>query len=397
MRYTDIAIVGGGLAGSLTAATLGRAGANAVLIDPHPMYPPDFRAEKLDGGQIQILHRTGLAEPVLSAGTTPDGIWIVRLRRLVDTLPGDQCGILYENLVNTVRGQIPAGVSFVSAKVSDIIPGPERQSLTLSTGETLSARLVVIANGLNSGLRDRLGMTREELSKCHSIMLGFDMRPVAQPRFQFPALTYYAERSCDRTAFLTLFPVADAMRANLCVYRTMDDPWLKAFRDAPEATLLALMPGLVAFTGTFAVSGPVKIRPADLYVTRGHIQPGIVVVGDAFATSCPAAGTGTGKVFTDVERLCNVHIPRWFESPGMGEDKIAQFYDDPIKKAYDLHSHTKAYYLRSLSIEPGLSWEARRWVRFMGRLGVGLLREAHARLAYRVDDGSATTQGNQSA
>jgi 2-polyprenyl-6-methoxyphenol hydroxylase-like FAD-dependent oxidoreductase len=267
----------------------------------------------------------------------------------------------------------------------------------LSTGDTLSARLIVLANGLNSGLRHRLGMMREDLSKCHSIMLGFDMYPVAQPRFQFPALTYYAEHSCDRTAFLTLFPIGDAMRANLCVYRTMDDPWLKAFRDAPEATLLALMPGLVAFTGSFAVPGFVKIRPADLYITRGQVQPGVVLVGDAFATSCPAAGTGTGKVFTDVERLCNVHIPRWFESPGMGEDKIAQYYADPVKRAYDLHSHTKAFHLRSLSIEPGVSWEARRWMRFMGRLGVGLLREAHTRLAHRLNDGSATAQGEQSA
>src|SRR3569623_605367 len=35
MRYTDVAIVGGGLAGSIIAATLGRAGIDAVLIDPH--------------------------------------------------------------------------------------------------------------------------------------------------------------------------------------------------------------------------------------------------------------------------------------------------------------------------------------------------------------------------
>ena len=46
MRYTDIAIVGGGLAGSIAAAMLGRAGISAVLIDPHPVYPPDFRVEK---------------------------------------------------------------------------------------------------------------------------------------------------------------------------------------------------------------------------------------------------------------------------------------------------------------------------------------------------------------
>ncbi len=43
MRHTDIAIVGGGLAGSTAAAMLGRAGFRVVLIDPHTVYPPDFR------------------------------------------------------------------------------------------------------------------------------------------------------------------------------------------------------------------------------------------------------------------------------------------------------------------------------------------------------------------
>ena len=48
-RQTDVAIVGGGLAGSMAAAMLGRAGIDAVLIDPHAVYPEDFRCEKLDG------------------------------------------------------------------------------------------------------------------------------------------------------------------------------------------------------------------------------------------------------------------------------------------------------------------------------------------------------------
>ena len=35
MRQTDIAIVGGGLAGSTAAAMLGRAGISTLVIDPH--------------------------------------------------------------------------------------------------------------------------------------------------------------------------------------------------------------------------------------------------------------------------------------------------------------------------------------------------------------------------
>ena len=127
------------------------------------------------------------------------------------------------------------------------------------------------------------------------------------------------------------------MRANLCVYRELDDPWLKQFRDAPRETLQALMPGLAKITGAYDVSGRVHIRPADLYVTEGVEKPGVVLIGDAFSTSCPTAGTGTGKVFTDVERLGNVYIPRWLATPGMGADKIAAFYADPVRAAYHAH------------------------------------------------------------
>ena len=58
MKYTDIAIIGGGLAGSTAAAMLGRAGMPAILIDPHPAYPPDFRVEKLSGiEQVERFHQ----------------------------------------------------------------------------------------------------------------------------------------------------------------------------------------------------------------------------------------------------------------------------------------------------------------------------------------------------
>src|SRR5262249_26830824 len=106
MRQTDILIAGGGLAGSTAAAMLGRAGHSVVLVDPHENYPPDFRAEKIDGTQARILARTGLADAVLRAATLDGESWVARYGRLVEKRPGDQNGILYHTMVNTVRGEI---------------------------------------------------------------------------------------------------------------------------------------------------------------------------------------------------------------------------------------------------------------------------------------------------
>jgi 2-polyprenyl-6-methoxyphenol hydroxylase-like FAD-dependent oxidoreductase len=379
MRETDIVIAGGGLAGSTAAAMLARDGFDVVLVDPHAVYPPDLRCEKLDGPQVEMLRRTGLADRVLPAATLDGEIWIARFGRVVEKRPGHQYGILYDTLVNTVRSTIPAGAGFIRGKVTAIANSPGRQFVTFSTGDEISARLVIVANGLNAGLRHSLGMVREDVSKCHSITIAFDLKPVGRSNFDFRALTYYAERAADRVAYLTLFPVGPMMRANLMIYRGIDDPWLREMRERPESAMHSIMPRLGRVIGRAEVVGPVKWRPADLYVTHGYLKPGIVLVGDAFATSCPAAGTGAGKVFTDVERLCNVHVPRWMASDGMDARKIAAFYADPVKAACDRHSFEWAFGLRSISIDEGWSWRARRWTRFLVRLATGTARKALAR------------------
>jgi 2-polyprenyl-6-methoxyphenol hydroxylase-like FAD-dependent oxidoreductase len=402
MKYTDIAIIGGGLAGSTAAAMLGRAGVATTLIDPHPVYPPDFRVEKLSG-QVQVdrFRKTGIAEATLRKATHDGENWIARFGYLLDKTPSQQYGIMYDALVNSVRSEIPAGVDTTYAKAVSISTSAERQKITLSNGEEISARLVVLTNGLNVGLRHQLGIKRRLVSPCHSISIGFYMAPADRASFAFPALTYFSERPEDRTGYLTLFPIGKTMRANLFVYREMDDPWLRQMRQAPKTTLNALLPRLRRITGNFEISGDVKIRPVDLHVTSNHRQPGVILVGDAFETTCPVTGTGTDKVFTDVERLCNVHIPAWLATEGMDVNKIDAFYDDPVKTACDAWSSAKAYNFRAVSIETGIYWSALRWGRFMARLGEGVWRRLqnllHAEAKFRAQSSSSSSSLSSSA
>jgi 2-polyprenyl-6-methoxyphenol hydroxylase-like FAD-dependent oxidoreductase len=375
MKYTDIAVIGGGLAGSTAAAMLGRAGVETILVDPHRVYPPDFRVEKLSGAeQIARFRKTGLADAVLRKAAHMNENWIARFGILLDKAPREQIGILYDALVNAIRAEIPREVETIIAKAVSISTATDRQKVTLSNDETISARLVVLANGLNVGLRQMLGIERKIVSPCHSISIGFDIFPVSRPAFAFPALTYFSERPSDRIPYLTLFSVGNRMRANLFVYRGMDDPWLREFRLAPVKTLNAALPRLAYITGAFAIPGEIKIRPVDLYVNTGFLRPGIVLVGDAFESTCPVSGTGTDKVFTDVERLCNIHIPAWLTTEGMDETKVSAFYSDPVKKACDAWSLAKAYQFRLVSIDDALRFRAQRWARFFAWLGRGLLR-----------------------
>jgi 2-polyprenyl-6-methoxyphenol hydroxylase-like FAD-dependent oxidoreductase len=233
---------------------------------------------------------------------------------------------------------------------------------------------VVLANGLNIGLRRNLGIERQIISACHSISIGFDLEPVGRAAFPFPALTYFSERPSDRIPYLTLFPIGTRMRANLFAYREADDPWLREMRHKPAETMNAALPRLRRITGDYTVSGDVKIRPADIYVSTGIRQPGIVLVGDAFATTCPVSGTGTDKVFTDVTQLCNVHIPAWLTTEGMSEAKLASYYADPVKQACDAWSMAKAFSYRKVTLDRGIYGRTQRLARFLAWFGEGKLR-----------------------
>ena len=325
MRETEIAIVGAGLAGSLAATMLGRAGRDVTLIDPFDACRPDFRAEKLEAAHVDALRKAGVLDEVLPAALHYQDIWIARLGRIAEVKRIEEYGIEYSALVNRLRGLVPGNVTFLQHKVTDAGLSDERQILTLAGGEQVSARLVIGASGVMTGLVGE----RREISRCHSVSIGFDLEASDWP---FDALTYFGEDPIHRVAYLTLFPLPSGMRANLFVYRALNDPWLRRLREAPAAAIAECMPGLARFTGALRVKGAVKIRPVDLFATGDAVQPGLALVGDAFSTACPVSGTGAAKALTDVERLCNVHVPDWLRTRGMGSEKIARYYGDPHKR-----------------------------------------------------------------
>src|ERR1700738_2742094 len=165
MRYTDVAIVGGGLAGSTAAAMLGRAGVPALLLAPHTVYPPELRCEKLGGDQIDLLRKTGLADATLRATTLDGEVWEARFGYVVARKPSDQHGVMYDALINALRAQIVPDVETIHAKASAISNSHERQKIVLSNGEEISARLVVLANGLKVGLPHTLRIRRPRVSE----------------------------------------------------------------------------------------------------------------------------------------------------------------------------------------------------------------------------------------
>lgn len=372
----EVAIVGGGLAGTLLASALGRRGTSVALVDRHAAYPADFRAEKLTGPQFDRLRQLGLDEALRRVATPIDRLAIARFGRVVERRQNRELGIDYADLVAAARAEAPPGVLRIG-RVARVELAEERR-VVLADGRAIAADLVVLATGLERGLIEQLGIARVTLDPEHCLAIGFDLAPTGASRM---ALTYHGERTDDRSAYLTLFPVGDRLRANLFVYRHRGDDWADAFRAAPEATLRAMMPALEATLGELKLVGQPVLRPIGLTVTEAPARDGLVLVGDAFATTCPTGGTGLDKVLTDVERLAAL-APGWLAAGDTSAAAIARFYDDPIKRACDARARRMIAYARGMAVDPGLVWTARRYRNFWAlRARDGLRRLVRRRAA----------------
>lgn len=369
-QVVDVAIIGAGLAGSSIATVLGRTGRRVVLIDAHRLHPQEFRAEKLGLQHLRLFEKVGLKGAILPHITRVDENDVYRGGRLHQRLAQPEYGFAYSDLVNGLRSSLPPGVAFTVGKVASIDTSPDLQRVTLADGTAFEARLIVIATGLSEVVRRAVGARRAEISRTHSLSIGFNLALPAD-KCGFQSLTWYGRNAQDRIAYVTFFPIGGVMRANFFVYRQPSEVWTKEFRQNASAMLRQMMPEIAPLCGDFALNGPVEIRPIDLTQSEGHDRDGIVLVGDAFCTTCPVPGVGIQRVMTDVERLCSGHIQNWLATPGMSARKIASFYEDPIKSAMDASGMRSSLFARSMTVEVTTPWRFRR---IRNRLARAMLR-----------------------
>lgn len=345
----EVVIVGGGFAGSLLALTLAREGTSVAVVDLHRVYPADFRCEKLGANQAAMLMELDALAPIAARA----GVMASTPEQMA------QWGVPYQDMVNGLRDAWPSQVRFHEARVAALHTSEDWQSLELSTGERLFGRLVVLATGRNERLRRQIGVRRRTLRERHSLCIGLTLEPADAAR-PIPSMVVHSTRAGDGLGFVSLFPMNGATRVNLFCYRDPDSAWTQSFRKDPIGALVQTFPRLAPLlAGARAISAP-DFGVIDLYATEGVEQPGVVLIGDAFCSSCPATAMGLTRAITDVTRLARVYAPAWLGAAGMGADKIAAFYADPVKQAVDHRSRRRAELGRFEATSRGLvGWAAR--------------------------------------
>lgn len=360
----DVVIVGAGLAGSIAAAVLAQKAVRVILIDSRNNYPGCFKSERIYEDQIILFRKFGLIDGLRLFASPIHEVTYVRGPECIRRLRVDQYGISYKDMVNGVRCQIPMSAVWKTGRVRDIQPGLEVSRVTLLSGETITARLCVLACGTGGHLHQGLGIEKRIIRKGQSLVIGFNVAGDNGKHFPFEALKYHPLATDDRVAFLNLFPIRDIMRANLAVYRLPNEEWVTEFKQNPHEVLLSMLPGLVRFTGPFHIASKLEMCPIDQYSVMGHIRPGLVLIGDCYQNVCPTSGMGVSKILTDVDCLGR-YVPEWLQTSGMDVDKISNFYGDRRKRVCDEATIHLAQNWRELSTNTSYLWHLRRELRYL--------------------------------
>jgi len=149
----DVAIAGGGPAGAFTAHELACAGLSTLLIDPAVTRP---RLEGLGERVVHLLVKKGLHEALTATG--PAVRRSISWAGLKEPSNGERIVRRHDFDMALRKAAVETGADFRQARIgrvdrSDLDTGV---SLTLSTGETVSARVLVDGRGRQAPSSNRL-------------------------------------------------------------------------------------------------------------------------------------------------------------------------------------------------------------------------------------------------
>ena len=325
----DILIVGGGLNGSCLALALAQVGFSSVVLDALPT--PKRKADAFDGRAYSLaLASKNLlaaidiwpevednAQPILevkaSDGRAGEGAAPYFLHFDHAELEDGPMGYLLED--RFLRRALLAAIEaepLITHRANVTVTAQDTSAaaqVTLSDGTNLTARLLIGADGRQSGVAERAGIKRS----------GWDYGQTAL----VCAIEHERPHNAIAHQFfmpngpLAILPLPENRSSIVWSETSENAAQIAALDDA--AYLEALRPAFGDFLGAIKLTGTRFTYPLTLTLAQSYVAPRLALVGDAAHGVHPIAGQGLNLGFRDIGALAEVLT----EAKRRGEDIAA--------------------------------------------------------------------------
>jgi 2-polyprenyl-6-methoxyphenol hydroxylase-like FAD-dependent oxidoreductase len=305
MRY-DVVIVGGGLAGSSLGAALVREGGRVLILEREPAFRDRLRGEAMMPWGVAEARTLGLLDALL-AGCASSIRWFTTPDNNRDIPATTPAGLGFLTFYHPAMQQCLLDYAVLlgcelhrPAEVVGVVPGETPAVLFRENGreQWVEARLVVGADGRNSRVRGWAGFTQAQDSEC-IVIAGTLYRGMSAPR---DAIELVVNPLNQR--LLIVIPIGGGRFRVYAGFRRDAHPMLSGAKDQDAFVQVSIETGASAawFDGA-EPDGPLASFAAPDGWVRQPYRDGIVLVGDAAASSDPVFGCGLSLTLRSVRRL----------------------------------------------------------------------------------------------
>uniref|UniRef100_UPI004047D47C FAD-dependent 2-octaprenylphenol hydroxylase n=1 Tax=Vibrio anguillarum TaxID=55601 RepID=UPI004047D47C len=335
MQSVDIVIVGGGMVGLALAAALKHSELRIAVIEGRvPSLElaelPDVRVSVLSRSSEIMLRNLGAWQGITSRRAAPYSameVWerdsFARIEFSANQMTQPDLGHIVENRVIQLalleQVQKQANVTlFMPAQCQSLAVGESEAWLTLDNGQSLTAKLIVGADGANSWVRQQQDIPLTHWDYGHSAL-------VANVR------TVEPHQSTARQVFTPQGPLA---------FLPMSDPHMSSivWSTEPNRAQRLLSLSELEFNkiltaefdhrlGLCEVVGERAAFPLKMRYARDFALQRIALVGDAAHTIHPLAGQGVNLGLLDAASLAQELLALWHQGEDIGLLKNLRGYE----------------------------------------------------------------------
>lgn len=314
----DTIIIGGGLIGLTQALALAAHGITSHVIDhadPAAMLAPGFdgRTSAISSSSMKLLEAIGVGTALKGKGCPIKQIWVSDGLKpgALDFIPGADDGFLgqmFENrLLRSVLYRAAQSSDAITLHMPAAITAKRRDSgivsVTLDSGETLTADLMIVAEGRNSQTREEAGIKIAHWQYAHCALVGaiFHEKPHNNVAYEifYPSGPF---------ALLPMLDSNDGRHRSAIV-------WSVAAQDAPAYLKLSprgfvseLEKAMGGILGAAELAAPLSTYKLGFHHAGSITAERLALIGDSAHGIHPIAGQGLNLGLRDVASLAEVLV-----------------------------------------------------------------------------------------